>query len=155
MGALTRRDVFRWDPLKKLEAINEKIGRMMGHSLSHHEVRREAMTVVDWMSTVDIREDEKEFVIKVEVRDVDKKNVEVKAQDGVLTIQGLHQREGEEMNQRFHPIQRSRGPFLRSLTLPENAAEDGMRAEFKDGMLIVHLPKVETLNAKGPKVGIV
>jgi len=112
------------------------------------------MTVVDWVPTVDVAEDEKEYLIKAEVPEVDKKDVKVTVQDGVLTIQGVRKKEIEEKSKRFHRIERSYGTFLRSFTLPENAAEDRMRAEFKEGMLLVHLPKAEKPKAKALEVKV-
>ena len=112
------------------------------------------MTVVDWVPTVDVAEDEKEHLIKAEVPEVDKKDVKVTVQDGVLTIQGVRKKEIEEKSKRFHRIERSYGTFLRSFTLPENAAEDRMRAEFKEGMLLVHLPKAEKPKAKALEVKV-
>src|SRR2546426_2987313 len=100
------------------------------------------MTVADWAPAVDITEDDKEYLIKAEIPEVEKKDVKVTVQDGVLTIQGERKKETEEKdNKRFHRVEHFYGTFVRSFTLPEDAAEDKTRAEFKDGLLLVHLPK--------------
>ena len=90
---------------------------------------------------VDIAEDEKEYIIKAEIPEVDKYAVNVSIQDGVLAIQGERKRVTEENGKRFHRVERAYGKFFRSFTLPEDAAADASKAEFKDGMLVVHVPK--------------
>jgi HSP20 family protein len=112
------------------------------------------MTVADWAPTVDISEDDKEYLIKAEIPEVDKKDVKVMLQDGVLTIQGERKKETEEKDRRFHRVERSYGTFVRSFTLPEDAAEDSTRAEFKSGMLLVHLPKAQKAKPKAVEVQV-
>jgi len=126
-----------------MEDIGERFNRLFGRLPARREGGREALTVADWAPVVDITEDEKEYLIKAEVPEVDKKDVKVTVQDGCLTIQGERKQEKEEKGQRFHRVERSYGSFVRSFTLPEEVAEDKLKAEFKDGMLTVHLPKTE------------
>ncbi len=154
MGTLMRWDPFRWDPFKELEDISERFNRIFGRLTTRREGGREAMTVADWVPTVDITEDEKEYLIKAEIPEVDKKDVKVTIQDGVLTIQGERKQEKEEKGKRFHRVERSYGTFLRSFSLPEDATEDNIKAEFKDGMLYVHLPKSEKARPKAIEVKV-
>ncbi len=148
MGTLMRWDPFRWDPFKELEDISERFNRIFGRLGARRESGREAMTAADWVPAVDISEDDKEYLIKAELPEIDKKDVKVTVQDGVLTIQGERKQEKEEKGKRFHRLERSYGAFLRSFSLPEDAAEDNIKAEFKDGMLYVHLPKSAKSRAK-------
>jgi HSP20 family protein len=99
------------------------------------------MTVADWMPTVDITEDDKEYLIKAEIPEVDKNNVKIRVQDGVLTIQGERKKETEQDGKTFRRVERMYGTFMRAFTLPEDVNEDQVKAEFKDGMLLIHLPK--------------
>jgi HSP20 family protein len=127
-----------------MEEIGERFNRLFARRSARREAtNQEAMTVADWVPTVDILEDDKEFVIKAELPEVDKKDVKVTVQQGVLTIQGERRQEKEEGGKRFHRIERSYGAFVRSFTLPEDVAEEQLKAEFKDGILMVHLPKTE------------
>jgi HSP20 family protein len=148
MGNLTRWEAAGWNPFKELEDLGERFNRIVGQLPMRHEVGREALTVADWAPTVDIAEDEREYLIKAEIPEVDKKDVKVTVQEGVLTLQGVRKKETELKNKRFHRIERSYGTFLRSFTLPEDAAEERMKAEFKDGLLLVHLPKSEKAKPK-------
>ena len=154
MGGLMKLDPFRWDPFKELEEINERFNRVFGRLPARRESGREAMTVADWAPTVDITEDDKEYLIKAEIPEVDKKDVKVTVQEGVLTIQGERKQEKEEKGKKFHRIERAYGSFVRSFTLPDEVAEDKLKAEFKDGMLLVHLPKTEKPKPKAIEVKV-
>jgi HSP20 family protein len=154
MSNLIRLDPFRTNTFRELEEISDRFNRFFDRLPAGRDNGREAMTVTDWMPTVDIAEDEKEYLIKAEIPEVDKKDVKVTVQDGVLTIQGDRKKEKEEKGKRFHRVERFYGTFMRSFALPENAAEDNIRAEFKDGMLLVHLPKMEKPKPKQVEVKV-
>jgi HSP20 family protein len=149
-----RLDPFRWDPFKELEEIGDRFNRIFGRLPARRESGREAITVADWAPTVDIAEDEKEYLIKDEIPEVDKKDVKVTVQDGVLTLHGERKQEKEEKGKKFHRIERSYGSFVRSFTLPDDVSEDKVKAEFKDGMLLVHLPKAEKPKPKAIEVKV-
>jgi HSP20 family protein len=152
-------NVIRWDPvrsnpLRELENIGERFSRVFDQLSNTRGNGGEAMTVADWVPTVDIAEDDKEYLIKVEIPEVDKKDVKVTVQEGMLTIQGERKKEREENGKRFHRMERVYGTFVRSFMLPENVAEDKVTAEFKDGMLMVHLPKTEKPKPKQVEVKV-
>jgi HSP20 family protein len=154
MGSLMRFDPSRWDPFKELEEISDRFNRIFGRLPARRESGREAMTVADWAPTVDITEDDKEYLIKAEIPEVDKKDVKVTVQEGVLTLQGERKQEKEEKGKKFHRIERSYGSFVRSFALPDDVSEDKLKAEFKDGMLLVHLPKAEKPKPKAIEVKV-
>ncbi len=154
MGSLMRLDPSRWDPFKELEEISDRFNRLFGRLPARSESGREAMTVADWAPTVDITEDDKEYLIKAEIPEVDKKDVKVTVQEGVLTLQGERKQEREEKGKKFHRIERSYGSFVRSFALPDDVSEDKLKAEFKDGMLLVHLPKTEKPKPKAIEVKV-
>jgi|SRR5688572_18606994 HSP20 family protein len=154
MAGLIRWDPFRSDPFREWDELGERFNRILGRGHSARELGREAMTVADWMPTVDIAEDETEYLIKAEIPEVDKKDVRVTVQEGVLTIQGHRKQEKEEKGKRFHRVERAYGSFVRSFALPENVAENQVRAEFKDGMLLVHLMKGEKPQSKAIEVQV-
>jgi HSP20 family protein len=154
MGALTRWDPFGWDLFKELEEIRERFNRLFGRLPARRETGREAMTVVDWVPTVDVTEDDKEYLIKAEIPEVDKKDVKVTVQEGMLTIQGERKQEKEEKGKRFHRVERSYGSFVRSFMLPEDTTGENLKAEFKEGMLYVHVPKSEKARPKAIEVKV-
>jgi len=154
MGGLLRFAPLGLDPGRELEELGERFNRLLGRPSARPDGSREAMTVADWIPPVDIAEDDKEYLIKVELPEVDKDNVKIMVQEGVLTIQGERKKEKEEDSKKFHRIERAYGRFVRVFTLPEDAREDNIKAEFKDGVLYVHLQKTEKPKPKTVEVKV-
>lgn len=104
---------------------------------------KETITVADWIPTVDIAETDAEYQIKAELPEVKKEDVKVTVEDGVLTIQGERRHEIDEKGKKYHRVERSYGSFVRSFTLPDHVDDTKVKAEYKDGVLHLHLPKSE------------
>ncbi len=102
---------------------------------------KEALTVAQWSPLVDITEEEKEYLIRAELPDMKKEDVRLTVENGVLTISGERKFEKEEKGRKYHRIERAYGSFVRSFSLPEDADGSKVTADFKDGLLQVHLPK--------------
>jgi HSP20 family protein len=130
----------KWNPFRELEDIQSRLSSLFGRT-PMRSLGEEAMTVSEWTPLVDIAEDEKEYLIKAELPEVKKEDVKVTVENGVLTITGERKFEKEEKNKKYHRVERAYGSFMRSFTLPEGAAGDKISAEFKDGVLKVHLAK--------------
>jgi HSP20 family protein len=112
------------------------------------------MTIADWVPTADITEDDKEYLIRAELPDLRKEDVKVTVENGVLTISGERKFEKEEKQKKYHRVERAYGRFVRGFTLPDDADADGVKADFKDGMLTVHLPKNEQAKPKQIEVKV-
>jgi HSP20 family protein len=112
------------------------------------------MTLPEWAPAVDIIEEEKEYLIKVELPEVQKDDVKVTVEGGTLNISGERKSEKEEKNRKFHRLERFYGRFERSFTMPEDAEEGKVNAEFKDGVLRVHLAKSEKARPKQVEVKV-
>jgi HSP20 family protein len=156
MNALEKWNPFRgssvWDPIREMEEMQNRLfGRRLALKKNGGE---EAITLTEWVPPVDIAEDDKEYTIKVELPEVKKEDVRVSVEGGVLSITGERKAETEEKNKKYHRIERSYGSFVRSFTLPEGVAGDRVNAEFKDGVLKVHLPKDESAKPKSIEVKI-
>ena len=139
--------LVRWDPFRELEDMSERLNRVFSRP-SLRNSGKENLTVADWMPTVDISETEGEYLIKAELPEVRKEDVKVTVENGVLTLQGERRQEKEEKGKRFHRVERSYGSFVRSFTLPESVDESSVKAEYKDGVLNLHLPKSEKVKPK-------
>ncbi len=94
------------------------------------------------------RENDKEYVIKAELPEMKKEGIKVSVEDDILCIKGERKREKEEKGKKYHRAERSYGCFERSFTLPDDADGTKVDAEYKDGVLKVHLPKSEKANRK-------
>ncbi len=144
----------RWDPFRELEELSDRLNRVFGRPASRRDDGKEALTVADWVPAVDISESEGEYLIKAELPGVKKEDIKVTLQEGVLTIQGERKQEKEEKGRKYHRIERSYGTFMRSFTLPDSADDSKVSAEFKDGLLSLHVPKSEKAKPKAIEVKV-
>lgn len=152
MSALTR-----WNPWREMEELQRRLWSVFDWSPLRRTsltTDEENITVPEWAPAVDIIEDEKEYLIKVELPEVQKDDVKVTVEGGTLTISGERKAEKEEKGRRFHRLERFYGRFERSFTIPDDAEADNVKAEFKDGVLRVHLPKSEKARPKQIEVKV-
>lgn len=112
------------------------------------------MTVAEWSPLVDISEDDKEYLIKAEIPDMKKEDVKISVQDDILSISGERKYEKEEKGKKYHRVERAYGSFMRSFAVPENADGSKVNAEYKEGVLTVHLPKSEKAKPKAIEVKV-
>lgn len=134
----------RWDPFKELDDLRQRFNTAFGRQpVQRNTAQEESLTVPEWAPLVDITEDEKEYLIKAELPEVRKEDVKVTVEQGVLTITGERKFEKEEKGRKYHRVERSYGSFVRSFSVPDDADPTKVNAEFKDGVLKVHLIKSE------------
>jgi HSP20 family protein len=147
--------VTRWDPFKELDELNKRLSMMYGRApLRTASEKEEAMTVAEWAPLEDIVEEEKEYLIKAELPEVKREDVKVSVEEGVLTVSGERKFEKEEKGKKYHRIERAYGRYARSFTLPDDADPSKVTAEFKDGVLRVHLPKSEKAKPKSVEIKV-
>ena len=101
-----------------------------------------------WTPTANISETQKEYLIKAELPEVKKEDVKITLTDGVITISGERKQEQEEIDTNEIRIESFYGTFSRSFSLPDNVDTKGIRAESKDGVLRVHVPKSEVAKSQ-------
>lgn len=114
------------------KVFNEMMSRWTGST---------ELTLADWTPAVDVEENNEAYTIKAEIPQVNKDDVKISIQNGVLTLTGERKQEKEEKGKRYHRIERHYGAFARSFTLPDNVDETKILASFGDGMLNIMLPK--------------
>ncbi len=150
MNALTR-----WNQFKELEDLQHTLGSLFGRSQARWpEGQEETMRVADWSLLVDISEDRKEYLIKAELPEVKKEDVKITMEDGTLTIMGDRKFEKEENGKKYHRVERAYGSFGRSFSLPDDASPAKVTADFKDGVLKVHLAKNEKARPQQVEVSV-
>jgi len=103
---------------------------------------------------VDIYETEEAIVLKAELPGVDPKDVEVRVEDNTLYLKGERKFEKEVKEQNYHRVERSYGSFARSFSLPNSISTDKVKAEFKDGLLTLTMPKREEAKPKTIKIDV-
>ena len=148
-------NTVRWDPFREqfreLEEVSNRLNRMFGQPL-RRAGEDEATFFADWGPALDVQETDKEYIVKTDLPDVRKEDLKVDLKDGVLTVEGERKQEKEEKGKTFHRIERSYGKCVRRLALPTDIDEQKIGAEFKDGVLNIHLPK--TASAKPRSIDI-
>jgi len=147
-------NLVRWDPFRELEEMSDRLNHMFSRPTMWHEGGKETMKVADWKPAVDISETGKEYIINIELPEVKKEDVKVTFQEGVLLIHGERRQEKEEKGKKYHRLERSYGSFVRSFVVPDAVDEAKVTAEFKDGMLNLHLPKSEKARPKSIDVKV-
>ena len=96
----------------------------------------------------------KEYLVKAELPEIRKEDLTVTVENGMLTISGERKFEQEEKKRKYHRVERSYGSFTRSFTLPGDADGNKIEAEFKDGLLQVHIAKNEQAHPKAIEVKV-
>ncbi|MBL9212038.1 MAG: Hsp20/alpha crystallin family protein [Opitutaceae bacterium] len=145
----------RWNPWKEMEQMQNRLASLWGADLARtNGGKEEALAVAEWNPRVDIVEDEKEILVKAELPEMKREDVKVAVDQGVLTVSGERKLEKEEKDKKYHRIEREYGSFLRSFALPPTVVAEKVSAEFKDGMLRVHLPKNGKAGGKSVEIKV-
>jgi len=131
-----------WNPFQEFESLLERYSRGGGSRLGK-QLDTE-MNFADWAPSVDVEEAADKYVIKADLPGVDKKDIDVKLENGVLSIRGQKMVEKESgKDTRHHRRERFQGTFARSFTLPDAVDPDAVDAAYRDGVLTLHIPKKE------------
>ena len=147
-------NLVRWDPFRELEDVSARLNRVFGRPAWLRGDDKEMLSVADWTPSADISETDSEYTIKAELPEVKKEDVKVTFQNGVLTIRGERKQEKEEKGKKYHRVERSYGSFFRSFAVPDTVDETRVRAEFKDGLLNLQVPKSEKAKPKTIEVKV-
>ena len=144
-------NLVSWTPFREMESIFDRYHDLMARSplLFDDELKGKGF---DWRPTVDISETKKHYVIKVELPEVEKEDVTVSIDHGMLTISGERRFEKEEETETTHRVESMYGKFSRSFTLPANVDDEHISAKSKNGVLKVRIPK--TIEKKDEPVKI-
>jgi HSP20 family protein len=131
----------RWNPFKDRDELESRLATLLATREPTGHEGKEALTVAQWSPLVDITEDEKEYLIQAELPGMKKEDVRLAVENGVLAISGERKFEKEEKGRKYHRIERAYENFVRRFSVSEDADGSRVTANFKDGMLQVHLPK--------------
>jgi HSP20 family protein len=145
-------DLIRWNPWNELVSLRERMNRVFDDSLFRSDRREDSFAMGTWSPAVDMFEKDDTVVIKAELPGLDKKDVSLDLQNGVLTLKGERKYENEVKEENYYRREMSCGKFIRSFTLPADVDADKIKAEFQNGLLTVEVPKPEEHKPKQIKV---
>ena len=130
--------ITRYDPFRNLFRLQDQLFKTFGETYGDRE---ETGLTGAWAPAVDIYEDNDAITLKVELPEVDSKDVDIQVEANQLTIRGERKLENSETRDNYHRIERTYGAFTRSFTLPSTVDTEHISAESRDGVLRVVLPK--------------
>ncbi|MBE9541144.1 MAG: Hsp20/alpha crystallin family protein [Proteobacteria bacterium] len=140
--------IVKWDPLRDMVTLRDRMDRLFDNSLARLRGAEDDMSLSTWSPSVDIYETAESIVIKAEVPGVKKEDISVEVKDDTLYLKGERKFEKDVKEENYHRMERSYGSFRRVFSLPATVAQEKVKANFKDGVLEIILPKVETANLK-------
>lgn len=138
--------IVRYEPWALMNRLHDQLGQIFGEGFGAPEAS--SSPNVSWIPSVDVHEESDRFIVRADVPGVDPKDIEVTAQDGVLTIRGERRSAKRENGTGFERVERVSGTFLRRFTLPETAQADAIKAKQTNGVLEVSIPKQPKVQPK-------
>ncbi len=145
--------LVRWDPFKDLLTLQEEFNRFFEDQLAKR-IGGEELASTSWVPPVDIYEDENNIVVKADLPGMDQKDIEVKVENNTLIIKGEKKFEDEEKKENYHRIERFYGAFQRAFTLPDTVDVEKIKANYKNGVLEITVPKKPEKKPKQIKVEV-
>ena len=148
--------LITWNPLGEIDEAQNRFNRFFLGGFPNRMGTGEihSLAVADWSPEVDISEDDHGYLLKADLPEMKKDDVRVTVEDGILSVSGERKSEKEDLKKKFHRVERSFGNFRRSFTLPEDADSTKVTAEFRDGVLKVHLPTTARPRSKAIQVKV-
>ena len=143
--------VVRWDPFRDLGLLQDRMNRLFDDAGRGWRAEEPAATT-SWSPSVDIFETEGEIVVKAELPGMDRKDIALHLENNVLSLRGERRFVKETKEENYHRIERSYGNFSRSFSIPATVDEEKIRADYKDGVLKIILPKKEQAKPKQIKI---
>jgi HSP20 family protein len=134
----------RWEPFRDMLSLRSDMDRLFSSLFGGLAEEREGL----WAPIVDIEEDNDNITVKAEIPGMKREDIKVSVQGNRLTITGERKQESETKNKTFHRVERSYGKFSRMIMLPTDVDPDKVKANYKDGILNVTLPKPEAIKPK-------
>lgn len=146
--------IMRWDPFGEMLRMQRDMDRIFTR-MGTTEARGGEAAAVAWMPRIDVKAKGDDIVVRAELPGVDPADVDIEVTDGVLTIKGERKVDEEREGEGWLIRESSFGSFERSMVLPEGVTAEEIRAEYKDGILELHVPKaLEAAKPKTTKIAI-
>jgi len=145
--------IVRWEPFRDMMTMQREFDRFFKEAFTPFFGEGELSTRT-WAPPVDIYETENDIVVKAELPGIEPKDVDVKVEDNTLYLKGERKFEKETKEDNYHRVERSYGAFARSFSLPNSINTDKVKAEFRDGLLTLTLPKREEAKPKTIKIDV-
>lgn len=144
----------RINPARSWFNLDSDMNRMLDRFFSPDFFDTGMVEDGQWLPSMDVVEEDKQYLVQLEIPGATKSDVKITYVDGRLMVEGERKREKEEKNTQYHRIERSYGKFRRAFELPKDIKNDSIEANFKNGVLTITLPKLETVQPKQIEVKV-
>src|SRR5215813_4878700 len=139
--------LVKWDPFRELNLFPGSFVRLLDRDWE------KAMSTTEWNPSVDIFETDSDVVVKVEAPGMNPKDFDVRIENNVLMLKGERKFEKETKQENYHRVERAYGGFSRAFSIPATVEEEKIRADYKDGILKIGLPKKDQVKPKQIHIG--
>ncbi|HGJ64462.1 TPA: Hsp20/alpha crystallin family protein [bacterium] len=146
--------LVRWKPGRELSNIREEMNRLFDDFFTVLPERRRELLEGEWLPSIDVAETDDNIVVKAELPGVNQNDVNITIVNDVLTLKGEKKEEKEIKKENYHRVERSYGSFQRTISLPTGVKADQAKANYKDGILTVTIPKTEEAKPKSIKINV-
>jgi HSP20 family protein len=146
--------LVRWDPLREIAALQNEMGRFMNVFRGEAGNGTSGQTSgQSWVPPLDVWETESDVVYAFDLPGIPEDKISIEFEDGALTVTAERERTSKVEDDRFYRFERRHGTFSRTIGLPQGVTEDQISAEFKDGVLEVHVKKPEETKPRRIQIG--
>jgi HSP20 family protein len=140
--------LVRWQPWTELAGLQNDMSRLMNGLLEGNGKAEQS-----WVPALDVWETENEIVYAFDLPGIPEEQISVEVEDGSLTVTAQRERTNELSSDRFYRFERRHGTFTRTIGLPQGVSEDGIGADYKNGVLEIHVAKPEQAKPRRIQVG--
>jgi len=149
--------IVRWEPFRNLVSLQDRMNRILDDAVrgvGHSGESDDWALGGSWAPAVDIFEKDGNIVLKAELPGVEVKDVDIRVENNTLSLRGERKLENEVTRDNYHRVERAYGSFARSFTLPNVVDTEKIKADFKDGVLQLTLPKRDEAKPKQIQVSV-
>ena len=141
----------RWDPFRNISSLQEQVNRLFDSGI---QSRNDNSALTTWAPAVDIYETENELVLKADLPAINEKDLDIRVENNTLTIRGERKFGSEVKEDNYLRVERTYGSFSRSFGLPNTVNTESIKAEYKNGVLTVEMPKRAESKPKQVKINV-
>lgn len=146
-------NVIKWRPFGEMTDFNKRVNRLF-HNDFFADWDREGSPVSGWSPSTDIYENKDEYVFKMELPGLSKDDITIDFHGDTITVKGDKKEENEIKKEDYHRVERCYGNFIRSFTIPKNVDQKKIKANMKNGVLELKVPKQEEAKPKSIPITI-
>ena len=141
-------NLVRWNPWREMSTLQHRFNSFFNDPFFRSGGEDDEPHMGSWLPAVDMFDDDDKIVIKAELPGMDKKDISVDIENRVLTLSGERNYDNEVKEENYYRRERAYGRFKRAFNLPAEVDSDQIKADFKDGVLKVEIPKPEEQKPK-------